>query len=1124
MSAGASLRRGLLRALALLALLGGGAAAWAEGSRNLYPSGASGIRAWLEYNITVQPAFAGIPRKNSIEVYAQAGEVIALGSSAHGLGSTGGIRYTTPSGATGNCSRTGPGIIGTRALEVLGPRYPGGGNSGGFAPCQVTATETGIWRVEFLGPEGAATNPPTGLLANNSWSQPSTGSLIAAWDVTVFQNASSNTPLSGRVWADYLPLNSGANNSNYVYLNVYVLSNEGYLFSQRQVVDPYGYIFFANNRGFLDAATGNPVFKSLATSAGVLQAGYSFQRPDQPDSGINVTHKTFFNQPAADLPEEADYWAGGSDWLRLALPILPPQVEDIRFVGKDGTLGQAAGVAGGGGTFYYTNSASETLSVRVVIPLSDNGVNVDRVLTGVAPPGEGSVVWDGLDGAGNPIFANGTLSYNFTATLFGGEIHFPFFDVERSQSLTVRRLNGPSAAQWPDDLLYWDHALVAGSGQPVPLTNLGGLSSSSSPAMSYTGTWGNEKGLDAWTYVPSDQPAVASEVTVRTADLRIVKTADFQPVGRGGAVAYTLTVDNLSADTFARAARVQDTFAATLSGMSWSCEIVVPGLVPEAQVSACGTASGTGNLDALVSLRAGARAVFRIRGTLSAAAGSTLANTATITRSADAADPALGNNTSSVTIDALPGYAVSGHVYEDLQPNNVRDGGEDWTAGTPVWISLVKDTGEVVQSRPVAAGDGAYAFAGVPAGAYRLVLTDADLSSTVVRPNGFQFLEPASGRLDLAVAGDVTAQDFGLLRGNTLLEGRVFEDNGKEGGIAHNGIADGGEAGLAGVAVRLLDAGANLLASTMTAADGSYRFQLPAGAGELEVAVDTPAGLLSISESAGNIVDPLNPSLLDDRLRFTAVIGSHYQGVDFGDVREPALAPDQVRSAAPGSMLFLPHTFTAHSRGSVQFGVIDPLPTPDIPGWDTQIFTDANCNGSFDAGEAVLGAPLVVAAGQQHCLLLRLFVPSGAPVNAQWRAALQAEMAYTDGGGNPLRSSVRTVQDLVTAGENDALVLIKAVDRATAVAGDVLTYTLTYRNAGADSVSDVEIRDATPAYTAYVGGSAVCLAPLPAGIATCEASETPADAGVGGVVWRLGGALSSGAEGQVEYRVRVDDL
>ncbi|THG82225.1 DUF11 domain-containing protein [Pseudomonas sp. A-1] len=1113
------------RMLLGLLLLAVGTLAWAEGSRNLHPSGASGLRAWLEYNTSGLTTFAGIPRRNSIEVYAQAGEVIALGSSAHGLGSTGGIRYTTPSGTSGNCIGTGPGRIANRTEEVNGPRYPGGGNSAGFAPCYVTvpAGETGIWRVEFLGPDGAATNPPTGLLANAIWSQPSTGSLIAAWDVTVFQSASSNTPLSGRVWADYLPLNSGGNGNNYVYLNVYVLNNEGYLFSQQQVVDPFGYIFFANNRGFLSSSTGNPVFKSLATSSGVLQAGYSFHRPDQSDSGINVTHKTFFNPPAADLPSEASYWAGGDDWLRLALPILPPQVEDVRFVGKDGTSGQAAGVSGGGGTFYYTNSASETLSVRIVIPLSANGVNVDRVLTGVAPPGEGSLVWDGLDGAGNPIYTSGTLSYNFTATLFGGEIHFPFFDVERSQRLTVRRLNGPSASQWPDDLLYWDHSLVAGSGQPVPLTNLEGLSSSSSPAMSYSGTWGNEKGLDAWTYVPSDQPAVSSEVTVRTADLRIVKTADFAPVGRGGAVAYTLTVDNLSSDTFARDARVQDSFAATLSGLRWSCEIVEPGLLPADQVSACATASGTGNLDALVSLRAGARAVFRIRGTLSAAAGATLSNTATVSRAADAADPALANNTSTVVIATEPGHAISGQVYEDLQGNGVRDGGEDWAAGAPLWVSLVRDTGEVVESLQVNAGAGTYAFAGVPVGPYRLLVTDAELSASVASPAGFQFVAPVSGRLDLVVAGAASGQDFGLRRGGNLLEGRVFEDNGAGGGIAHNGIPDGAESGLAGVSVRLLDAGATQLAETRTAADGFYRFILPATGGDLEVVADTPAGFLSISESAGNIAAPDNPSPFDDRLRFTPAGGS-YQGVDFGDVREPVLAPDQVRSSAPGSTLYLPHTFTAPSRGSVRFAVADPLPNPDIPGWDTRLFGDANCNGSLDAGEAVLGAALAVSAGQRHCLLLRVLVPSGAPINAQWRAALRAEMSYADAADQPLRSSARSVQDLVTASEREALVLLKAVDRGTAMAGDVLTYTLTYRNAGADSVSDVEIRDATPAYTVYVGGSAACRLPLPAGIASCTTSEAPAEGGVGAVVWRLGGALPSGAEGRVEYRVRVEGM
>ena len=965
-------------------------------------------------------------------------------------------------------------------------------------------------------------HPPT---ANAAWVQPTTGSLIAAWDVSVFASATATTPLSGRVWADYLPLNSGANDSSYVYLDVYVLNNEGYLYRQQQVVDPFGYIFFANNRGFLNSSTGSGVYKSVASAGGVLATGYSFHRPDQADTSSNFTHKTFFQTPSTDLPASASYWSGGSDWLRVALPVLPPQIEDVSFVGVDGTDGQAAGVAGGGGTFHFTNPASDTLAVRITIPLSDNGVNTDRVLNGTAPPGSGTLVWDGLDGSGNPVVSNGTLTYDVVATLLAGEIHFPFFDVERSQSLIVNRLNGPaSSALWPTDMLYWDHVLVPGTGQPVPLTNLEGLRSSSQPAMSYGSNWGNDKGLDAWTYVPADQQGITSAVTVRGADLRIIKTADFQPFGRGGPVAYTLTIDNLSADTYARAARVQDSFASTLTGMSWTCEIVVPGSVPADVASSCDSASGSGNLSALVSLRAGARAVFRIRGTLSASAGSTQSNTATITRSADAGDPVMANNSSTVDVSTAPGYSLSGHVFEDLQGNGVLDSGEAWAGGVPLWVSLVKTSGEVIDSRQILAGDGAWNMAGIPAGSYRLLLTNQSLGDTVVAPDGFQFLSPTTGQRQITLSASTAGLDFALLRGSNRVAGRVFVDDGAGGGIAYNGIVDGSESGLAAVSVQLLDvATAAVVRSGMTGADGSYSLALPTGGGSFDLLVQTPAGYLSISESVGNLASVVNASQQDDRLRLTTSGGNH-QGVNFGDVRQPALQPDQTRSARPGSSLFLPHVFSAPGSGQVSFSLQNVLPNPAMAGWDTRFLADSNCNGTLDSGEAVLSSAVSVVAGQQYCLLLQVTVPSGAPINAQWRASVQAQMSYLDSGGGLLLQAVRSAQDLVTSGDNESLVLLKAVDRNTASAGDVLTYTLTWRNDGSGAIVDLQIRDTTPAYTQYVGGSAACVLPLPTGITSCAAAEAPANGAGGPVRWTLGGSLPPGASGQVRYQVRVEGM
>lgn len=59
-----------------------------------------------------------ILRQTVIQVFAQAGETLYLGSSAVGIGS-GAIEYTRPDGTMGTCG--GEGRINNRAEEVVGP-------------------------------------------------------------------------------------------------------------------------------------------------------------------------------------------------------------------------------------------------------------------------------------------------------------------------------------------------------------------------------------------------------------------------------------------------------------------------------------------------------------------------------------------------------------------------------------------------------------------------------------------------------------------------------------------------------------------------------------------------------------------------------------------------------------------------------------------------------------------------------------------------------------------------------------------------------------------------------------------------------------------------------------------
>ena len=93
-----------------------------------------------------------------------------------------------------------------------------------------------------------------------------------------------------------------------------------------------------------------------------------------------------------------------------------------------------------------------------------------------------------------------------------------------------------------------------------------------------------------------------------------------------------------------------------------------------------------------------------------------------------------------------------------------------------------------------------------------------------------------------------------------------------------------------------------------------------------------------------------------------------------------------------------------------------------------------------------------------------------------------------------------------------------SVDRASALPGDVLTYTITYVNLSNAPLTAIEVADATPAYTVFV--DAAC-GTAGAGLMACGVSVQPVAGATGAVRWTLTGGLQPGASGSVTFRVRV---
>ncbi len=225
------------------------------------------------------------------------------------------------------------------------------------------------------------------------------------------------------------------------------------------------------------------------------------------------------------------------------------------------------------------------------------------------------------------------------------------------------------------------------------------------------------------------------------------------------------------------------------------------------------------------------------------------------------------------------GIHVTGLVFEDLNVNGARDGGEGGLAGVTVAVDGQSGT---------TAGDGTYGLF--------LALGDDDpvwihetdlpgyLSTNAVPGPGMTRLDANTLRIDSPVSGTVYAGgDFGdiLASAAITISGMVWDDNGAGGGGLANGLPDGSEPGLAGAEVRLSSG-----LSQTTAAGGAFLLHAPAGQA-ITVTEVNPPGYASTNAIPGNAASKWD----NDTLVVAALAGgSTSAGNLFGDVLAGSVA------------------------------------------------------------------------------------------------------------------------------------------------------------------------------------------------------------------------------------------
>lgn len=569
-----------------------------SGSRDLYPSGVSGHRAGLLGAGYTAPAAIPYPNSGAHFVYANEGETITLASSAQG-NSSAAIQMWNPSGTrvVNSSGPNGQGNIPNRAAELAGPAMIGvTPNDNRYIPIYYTvpAGEGGIYRVEFTARSTSGAQPH--ILANSNWTQ-GNHYTIHAWDVAVI-NAAQTSFIPGRTYVTNMNLSNGnEGNSGTAYQNVqfngrvFVRTRDGYTYKvKHNGTSGIVFAFFVNNLGFKTTPTSNIAsYKSLNQTPGVAAA--SIHNPNIPDNANNITHKMFYTMPSDDLPATANASIGivgstgstpvhnSSTWLKTA-PV-EPNVTNLQLLGVEGTEGFFGHK--GGHILFDAPIDGQEYEIQVILPAYDD--QVFHTINGTTVNGQNSIYWNGTGSAtidGEPITSLaglGDTDVDIKVQLRGAEVHFPFFDMEYNQGgisvelLDYKNINYTNPDNTPvvSNIVYWDDSDIPLGSNPNsgtealrrrsnPQNNshtVGSGQNSTNNGHIYgqdgsgaTGTFGDEKSLDTWTFIEGTSQTIHSLIDVKEADLytnvsyTINGSANPTSATVGQSIVYTVTAGN----------------------------------------------------------------------------------------------------------------------------------------------------------------------------------------------------------------------------------------------------------------------------------------------------------------------------------------------------------------------------------------------------------------------------------------------------------------------------------------------------------------------------------------------------------------------------------------------------
>ena len=491
-------------------------------------------------------------------------------------------------------------------------------------------------------------------------------------------------------------------------------------------------------------------------------------------------------------------------------------------------------------------------------------------------------------------------------------------------------------------------------------------------------------------------------------NLVMTKTVSSPTVTAGGPVVYTLTARNNGPYTQGTATNmpISDTLPALLTGATWTCA--------GANGGTCSAASGSGNINTTATLPFNASVSYTIRSTVvgTAALGSVITNTATLTPPAGITDYLASDNTATVTTTITgPTVTLSGTIYSDANHNGVLDGGEVSPNLATIYAKLFRtaDMTTALQAVLYTRATGVYSFSNVPSyDNYTIILsTNNTLTDpTPIDPSAnWIYTLPVNYTLsNIAVTNSSIANlNFGLYNGSRI-SGKVINDNGLNGAPsnANDGVLNAAETGIAGVTVRLTNTtGGTTYDTTTTDSGGNFALYTNTASATLRIYETNLTGYVSVNANAGSTAGAYTMAgeyISFAYTRYANNATGGYTSVVFSDVQDNTFTPTPLgQSNLQTYSVYYGHTFTPNTGGSVSFSTA----SRSQAGWPALVYyQDVNCNGSYDAGtDIALPASLTASAGTPICLLVKDTIPAGATLGTTDVIVTRATFTFTNSAG-----------------------------------------------------------------------------------------------------------------------------